>query len=365
MNFLQYRVIFWGTAVLILGFGLLYLMSGQIIERTDFFLKVNVEKIQNDGSDYKKFTRKNRKQRHAISSAEYLKQIETAQLYLKTHPEGKQTSDLRGKIIQELKIDFLVRGIHRRNMVVTLVAERRGKGFFEKEMLFTDPQVGTFPVLLLVPDKERIAKSAVIGLHGHDGSFWDFQSIIGRQLAAEGFPVIMPSFRAFSVPVDVVLSEELYLNGFTLSGLRVYESLLLIKYLKYKGFNTFGIIGHSAGSNVAYQAALINQDIKALIYDQEPDLLSLLTAGESHCEMLTDFNDHTHFNRHPYNAFPHCDTLPGLAYYGPQIIKELDLKVPHIKLNYGYSSTGDFTRIVDFLYEKMGNKKVIKPLDKK
>jgi dienelactone hydrolase len=63
-------------------------------------------------------------------------------------------------------------------------------------LLFEDAQVGTFSVLLLIPEGGE-PHPAIVGLHGHGDSKEIFkQKYFGEDLVKEGFVVIMPSFRA-------------------------------------------------------------------------------------------------------------------------------------------------------------------------
>ena len=144
----------------------------------------------------------------------------------------------------------------------------------------------------------------------------------------------MPSFRAMgSDEIETTISRELYLNGFTLMGLRVYETLLLIKYLKYKEFideYKIGIMGHSGGSNTAYLVSRISPDLQAGVYDLYSDLLDLRDGNKIHCE-----------------------TIPNLAYYTTQINTPSTLKFPFRKFEYGYRSQNAEQELISFFKEKL------------
>ncbi len=304
-----------------------------VIEKTD--LAFNIEIDQNDTSFYKNFIKNNVRYQTPISKIELLKQIKDAQDYLETHPSGKITGDLRKRIITELNVGFLLHKLNQRKLVVTVAATHQYEGYTENELLFKDPQVGTFSVLFLVPNKEKRSHPAVVGLHGHGDSSKRFRdNYFGKELAKKGFIVIMPSFRAmFCDEIERVISEELYLSGFTLMGLRVYETLLTIKYLKHKNFvDKIGIMGHSGGSDTAYLVSIISPDLQALVYDMYPNQLNMC-----------------------YERI-HCETIPRLAYYGSQINDFATLKIPSRKFEYseyGYSNPGDAQKVTTFFKEKL------------
>jgi len=312
---------------------------------------------QDDYYGYRAFIKNNEKYQKPISKSGYFKQIKDAQDYLKAHPSGKTAPDLRERIIAELNIGFLLQDLDQRALTVIVTAERLDEGFIEKELLskdsqvgvfsverpdegfiekellFKDPQVGVFSVLFLVPGNEKKCPPAIIGLHGHGDSAQIFEDeYFGRELAQNGFAVIMPDFRSFGVPADIAMSEALYLKGFTLMGLRVYETLLLVKYLKAQGYGNIGIMGHSGGSDAAYLTSIISRDLKALVYDDLPLQLGLIDGQ------------------------PHCETIPGLAYYGPQIIQEAALKTSWRKFQYGYPLAQDLREMMDFLKMQLAGK---------
>lgn len=304
-----------------------------VIEETD--LSLNIEIDQNDISSYRDFIKNNEQYRKLISEAELQNQIKGARDYLEAHPSGKTAEGLREKIIQELNIGFLLHGLNQRELVVTITAVRQYREYTEKELLFKDPQVGTFSVLLLIPNKEKESYPAIVGLHGHEGSNKVFRDMyFGKELARKGFVVIMPSFRAMGYDeIEMAVSQELYLNGFTLMGLRAYETLLLIKYLKYKNSvdeHKIGIMGHSGGSDTAYLVSRISLDLQAGVYDMYSELLNLFPHGGIHCE-----------------------TIPGLAYYTPQVNDPSTLKIPSRKFEYGYPNRNDRHAVINFFKEKL------------
>lgn len=326
---------FW-KAVLIAGFFVLCIFGKELVKKPGLNVteKINLTKDikadQNDVFSYRKFIKSNKQYQKPISEAVFQNQIKCADYYLIVHPSGKIAGDLKGRIVQELNIDFLLEGLDERKLEVSISAARQRIGYTEKELLFVDPRVGPFSALLLIPDKKKPCP-AVVGLHGHGGSGKSFRDHgFGADLAKEGFVVIMPSFRAMRFDEsEEAISRELYLNGFTLMGIRVYETLLLIKYLKYKDFvneNRIGIIGHSGGSTVACLVSRISPDLRAGVYD-----------------MFSGF----------YDEIIHCETIPGMVYYAPQINNLSTLKIPFRKFEYAYTGQYDKQEALDFFKKNL------------
>ena len=192
-------------------------------------------------------------------------------------------------------------------------------------MLFEDEHVGIFNVLMLIPKQKKIRQlPAIIGLHGHHNSSWIFRdNYMGIDLVREGFIVIMPCFRAMSRK-DTDVSKKLYLNGFTLMGIRVYETLLLIKYLNYIGEvdnEKIGIISHSGGGAVANLVVRLTDAINAQVTDTSSDYL----------------DDHFH-----------CETIPNLSYYHKTINDIDSLNIPVLQVSYGYPGDKIRQEIIEF-----------------
>lgn len=306
-----------------------------VIEETNLSLKVEID--QNDISSYRDFIKNNEQYQKPTSMTEIQSKIGNARAYLETNPSGKVADDLRGKIIEELNINFLLDELNERELLVTTIASHQYEAYLEKELLFEDPQVGTFSGLLLIPNQERESYPAIVGLHGHGDSKEIFkQKYFGEDLVDEGFIVIMPSFRAMACDeLERDISKELLLKGFTLMGLRVYETHLLIKYLKSKDFvdkNKIGIIGHSGGSHTANVVSRVSQDLKAGVYDYDSFMLDFCIEN---------------------NPDIHCQTVPSLAYYDPQINDHSTLKFPSRKFEYGYKELNDKQEVINFFNENL------------
>jgi len=287
--------------------------------------------VQYDYSGYTDFIKKNVEYQSKVSWESVQNQIELAGDYLKEHPEGKVSDNLKETLIEELKIGFLLDDTKRSNLEVSFVSRTNFDEYFEEELMFNDSQVGSFSTLLLIPKGIKVSHPAIIGLHGHGDSAKVFKNhYLGEDLVEEGFVVMIPNFRAMDCRErEHNISKELYLNGFTLMGLRVYEVSLIIDYLQSMPFvkeDKIGLIGHSGGSSTGHLVVRTNQDIKAFVFDYYPPLLNS-------CEGLSD------------------ETLPSLAYYNPQINDVSSLEIPFREFLYGYPNKKDRREAIDFFKE--------------
>jgi len=291
---------------------------------------------------YENFASNNAQHARPITKEQLDAQIIQASDYLLQHPEGMTAENVTEKIIEKLNIGFLLDGIGRGSVSETVV--RHYADYTEKELMFTDPQVGNFSALLLVPKGTGLP--AIVGLHGHGDSKEIFKrDYFGEKLAKEGFVVIMPSFRAMECGEEEKnISEELLLNGFTLMGMRIYETQLLVEYLKGQDFvdsSRIGIIGHSGGGETTNIAARVIPDLKAGVYDFSSNLLDLCKDSDA-CTASPSAECRVH-----------CETIPGLAYYGPQIRNNSSASIPLRMFDYKYPGINDWNEILAFFNENL------------
>jgi len=173
-------------------------------------------------------------------------------------PIGRSmTSDeLAGIVSKQLNVDFIIDDINGRVMEVLLVADKKQSGIVQRKLVFSDPYVGSFEGLLMYPEGQS-GLPAIIALHGHSDSPQTFyERTLRKKGPGEGFALLIPSCRALcSENAEHVVTEKLLVNGFTVQGLRLYETLLMLKYLQYLDHESglvdsarVGLIGHSAGA---------------------------------------------------------------------------------------------------------------------
>lgn len=237
---------------------------------------------------------------------------------IKAENEALSDSELRDKIISELGTDLKIR-----NMTIIEKKVSIYETYTEKELIFKDDLVGSFMVLVLLP-KYTDKKSAIIGAHGHHNDSYTFRDInIGKELVNAGYIVVMPSYRAMSEH-DSEVSLYLAGQGHTLMGVHVYETLLVIDYLKSMGIDSIGAAGHSGGSTILTLASAVSDDIKARVVDHPNDYID------------------THY---------HCETIPALHPYYRQINRDGSFGVPQIFVNYNLKEDAD--QIIDFFDQQL------------
>jgi len=206
-------------------------------------------------------------------------------------------AELRAAIIAALNIGFMLDGLDARPLQVTIFADTDQGGIRSRRLIFADPLVGEFEVLQLEPvGSERIP--AIIGLHGHGDTPAVFANrFLGSALAADGYLVLMPQFRAMNcVGPEDEISRTLISGGFRLMAMRVYESLLLLKYLRTVArvdAAHIGILSHSGGSSTANLVVRLTDGIAAQVSDYYVDWRDRCIPP-------------------PADLPVHCETVPGL-----------------------------------------------------
>ncbi|MFC2091842.1 alpha/beta hydrolase family protein [Elusimicrobiota bacterium] len=258
--------------------------------------------------------------RHRVSKKKLLKKLMEAAIS-RTQLKAGTRKKLKEIILKELNIGFLVEGLSEHRYEAEQVSEVAGGGYLERHVVLHDVYVGDVDLLLLVPDELAGKNPVVIGLHGHKETGTDVRDSYGAgALANNGFIVALPGFRAMGFDlIEASVSWYLMQNGFSLLGLRVYEVLLVIDYLKsleYVDSVKIGLIGHSGGAAVGNLTVRITSDIQAQVTDNYKKMLSTMVF-------------------YPQTEMVHCATLPGLSYYAQEISDSETLDFPVYKLPYG------------------------------
>lgn len=289
-----------------------------VIERTDLSFDFT-SKNRNILEPYYQFPERHKKYSKRISQDELMDQIRMASSLIdaKTNSLFELSSEELKKIILEgLNIGFLLEGINRRPLTVTTISEHSYDDYLERELLFEDVHVGKFRALILIPKVKRSSFPALLGFDGHGPTRNRFKDeFMGLELVREGFIVLMIGFRAMNLGNDEAkISRKLLLHGFSLMGIRVYESLLLLKYLLYldKVDNKkIGIIGHSGGSSSVHLIVRLTSHIHAKVTDFDNDYLDM-------------------------SGLMHCERIPNLSYYHKTITDDSTLSIPALKVPYGF-----------------------------
>ena len=221
------------------------------------------------------------------------------------------------RILQGLSISDLLVELDERPLMVAVLEETSGPGLLERRLLFGDPEVGSFEGLLLMPSSPG-PHPAVIGLHGHRHDSERFAAeFLGRELASQGFVVLVPELRAHDCSLaENKIATALLKGGRTLMGLRVYEVLLMAKYLQHTDAvdaARIGLLGHSGGSSVADLAVFVSDAFAAKVTDYQPDYRDRCGPRGVHCE-----------------------TLPGLFPLAVDIMYRTDPEIPWLVLPYRF-----------------------------
>jgi len=264
-----------------------------VVEKTDFSINYDRGDVERWLQPYYDFPDRHEEYRSIITESEFMKDVNEALETDFPKPAAMDRGQLKDLVLDGLNTRFMVEGINKRQLVVTAIGQTDRGDYTEKRLLLNDEHVGTFGAMLLMPDRPKPVP-AIVGLHGHADNYDVFaDKYMGRELAKNGFAVIMPDFRAMKCdPVEVDVTTHLAINGFNLMGMRVYEALLLVEYLKYldEVDNTrIGLLSHSGGSSTANLVVRISDDISAQVMDLFSDYMNVVRPPCGvHCEVLLD-----------------------------------------------------------------------------
>ncbi len=250
-------------------------------------------------------------------------------------PLDLSASELREVVVDVLNIGFLLDGLDERPLVVRRGETENDDGFRREVYYLVDPHVGTMRVLTLVPDAAEPPFRAILALHGHDSGPERFTNFFGaRQLAEQGFFIALPELRGAGCDApEGRISEALLVGGYTHMGLRVYESLLtfkLMRFLEQVDNGRVGVLSHSGGSSTANLLTRIEQRF----------------AGQ-----VTDLQ--SHYTGRCLGVFLHCESVPGMLPYSSTVFQLDTLPFPAIVVPYGFEDPVERRRVLDFFPEHL------------
>ncbi|MBI5495292.1 MAG: hypothetical protein HY904_09695 [Deltaproteobacteria bacterium] len=240
---------------------------------------------------------------------------------------------LRGVVDERLGLPALTAGFGGRPLEIALVASVQFPGYVEEDVRMTDALVGTMEVTRLVP--RTSPRGAVVGIHGHDRDRQDFSdNLLGRELAASGLLVMMPTLRAMECDAEEsAVAAHLSANHLSLMGVRVYEVLLVLKHLDGRPDVPRGhvaLMGHSGGSTVAALVARVTSGVSVLVTDYDVDFL----------------------NRCPRPGkpdLPHCETIPAFRPLRSRLQDPGTLDLHWLKVPYAYGDAAKRAEIIRFV----------------
>jgi hypothetical protein len=160
----------------------------------------------------------------------------------------------------------------------------------ERTLTLTDPFVGDLHAILLLP-KGAGPFPAVIALHGHGDRAEVYRDEHhGRDYPAHGLALLMLTFRGMNIDVyEHQATQTLMANGLHLMGMRVYEALLGLQYLRSLPEidpQRIGLIGHSGGSSTGNLVVRLEPAFQAYVSDHQVDYLSSDPDEAYHCETV-------------------------------------------------------------------------------
>lgn len=241
---------------------------------------------------------------------------------------------LRKRIIEGLNIAFMLDGLDERALLIYMLDGIYLQNHSRYKLLFWDPLVGHFEALLLVP-KSAPPYSAVIHLMGHAESEKQYAGKkLVQALLKRNYLILMPRLRAFDChSKEVEIATHLLKQGFTLMGLRVYETLLMLKYLHHIPevvVDRIGLVGHSGGSTIAQLTTRIFDGLAAMVSDHSVD-----------------------YRNRCWRQYIHCETVPRLYPLHPDLNNLRTLKTPNLRVRYGFGDAGQRRTILKFLHRHL------------
>jgi hypothetical protein len=247
------------------------------------------------------------------------------------HTETLKPETLREGLLGALNIRFLLEGLDKRPLEVAIIRREDHGDYTEEEILFTDPFVGTFQGILLLPPGPGPHRG-IVAVHGHSDSAAVFRDDYhGTAYPPEGFAILMLTMRAMGFDEkETEATWALLSNGFNLIGLRIYESLLGFKYLRWrKDIDEFrlGLIGHSGGSSTGNLTIRLEPRLRAYVSDH---MVAYMTSDMD---------------------IIHCETVPAVYPYN-RLINYFDTaEVPVLSVTYGYpNGPGE---LIEFFKQKI------------
>ena len=183
---------------------------------------------------------------------------------------------LKDLIEKTLRWKTLVNFLEKGKPKVEILDESFQDGVIYRTLRIEDQLVGTFQALFLLPGKIAKPFPAILGLHGHGGSPDSFSELLmGHSLAKIGFAVLLPQLRAMENRYEREIGRNLFLHGFHLMGLRIYEAALCLEILKSNpaiDTKRIGLLGHSGGSAIAHLLLKLRNEFKACVTDYDSSL---------------------------------------------------------------------------------------------
>ncbi|MBM4372196.1 MAG: hypothetical protein FJ098_11110, partial [Deltaproteobacteria bacterium] len=195
-----------------------------------------------------------------------------------------------------------------------------------RHLLFEDPWVGVFEGILLLPEGTGPFPT-ILALHGHNDSAAVFRDDYhGSEYPGRGYGILMLTLRVMGSGLASLTEHEVAVKfveeGYALMGMRVYEGLLGLKYLRHAAgidHTHIGLIGHSGGSSAGNLIVRLDTGLRAYVSDHSVDW----------AEWVPEFQ------------VIHCETVPDLYPYSALLDDFSTAAVPVLRVPYKYANGMD------------------------
>ncbi|HUH04736.1 MAG TPA: hypothetical protein VML75_22220 [Kofleriaceae bacterium] len=270
-----------------------------------------------------------------ISGDQLAQQLEAVFAAEPPAPRADAPVDLRPRIVRALNIGFMLDGLQERPREVRVIAAAHRGDFVWYRVTVSDDIVQDLELDYLEPIGRTGPAPGVVGLHGHydDGQVFA-EDYLGVELARRGYAVVAPTFRHMACGDDE-RDQAVYLlrEGFSLMTYRVYEALVALEFLRTRAGvdpTRIGIAAHSGGSSTANLVVRLSDAVAAVMTDWQVEYREGCTGRV------------------------HCETVPALFPHAAEINDQGSLKMPHLRVEYGFGDDEVRAGILAFFDQTLG-----------
>ncbi|MBK7977948.1 MAG: hypothetical protein IPK07_33430 [Deltaproteobacteria bacterium] len=208
---------------------------------------------------------------------------------------GLPPEELRREVVERLNVGWLVAGLASRPLEAIVTSETSSDFFREAHLVLRDEMVGDIPAILLRPLGEG-PYPAIVAVHGHGDDAQVYRDAYhGSEYPGHGYAILILTMRAMGIDeVEHDISKRILRAGFALIGLRSYESLVGLEYLRSRSDvrdDRIGLIGHSGGSSTGNLTIRVMPSdgparFRAYVSDHEVDFFVSGLFEPYHCETV-------------------------------------------------------------------------------
>ncbi|MBI4148391.1 hypothetical protein HY490_03815 [Candidatus Woesearchaeota archaeon] len=299
------------------------------------------------GQDYDAFLATHSQHAKPISEQQLFQNLRAARLSFSNSTDTFTVTSINGSLILTPRLNLtaeqlkqnITSALNIRFLIDTLPHALRTQPVYlqdttcarTRHVTIVDEHVGNLTLTILHPFSPN--GNGILGLHGHNSSPKELiEKFYGKDLACAGYTVIIPALRAMNCDQDEnTVSKAFLLNGFTLMGLHVYETLLATQYARELGLDSLGALAHSGGSSLLHLTLLYEPGITAIVHDYPPNYFNFCGPGRIHDETIPALQPYTAMIQNttvprlhmPYNFIENKTAVPA-----QHIISFFDTKLP-------------------------------------